>query len=524
MFGRLFLIISLIAAGCTKSPSSSSCFRMNLHSEPSSLDPRLVRDIPTLTVAKMFFDGLVRPTQEGELALSLAEKVEVSKDKKRYIFYLREARWTNGSPVTAYDFEYSWKSTLDPNFPAEFAHQLYVLKNGEKAKRGEASPDEVGVRALGAKKLLVELEYADPYFFELLSFPICYPISKKAAEADSRWASAQGDGLVSCGPFQLVEWNPSSELVAKKSASYWDRSAVQLDRIVLTMIEDEHTELNMYENDELDWAGSPNSSIPPEAIPSLRCKSELSIVPVAGTYCYKFNTQKEPFNIPKMRRAFALAIHRKPLVEDILQAGQIVAKALVPPCMQERPSECLSLPDGESALAKALFEEGLIEGGWSRESLPEITLFFSKSEKHQKVAQAIQQEWNQTFDIKVQLQSYEWNSYLDKLSRGDFQVGGKGWIADISDPKTQLEIYCDGREESGWQNADFSHLIEVARKESDLERRGELLFEAEQILLADMPIVPLYHSTACFLKKPYVKGITVSKLCDIDLKQAYIQR
>lgn len=516
-------------------PVEEQVFRMNLHSEPQSIDPRLVRDIPTVTTAKMFFDGLTRSNLQGEYEPSVASRIVLSPDQCTYTFYLRECFWSNGMPVTAYDFEYAWKSLLSPDFPAEYAHQLFVIKNAREAKLRKVGIDEVGVVAEGPKKLIVTLTHPDPYFLELTAFPIAYPIPSEVVKQNAAWASAQGEAFVCNGPFVLDKWTHGSELKATRNPHYWDKSKVHLSAITLTMIEDEHTELNMYENNELDWAGSPNSSIPPEALPSLKLSgkgaSELYVTPIAGTFCYKFNTKVPPFDSVKMRKAFACAIDRQSLVDNILQAGQIVAHSLLPPCVKKEMPGHESLPSLNRAKALEYFEEALCERGWTRETMPPVTLIFSKSEKHQKLAQAVQQEWNNTFDIKVGLQSYEWNTFLSHLAKGDFQVGGRGWVSDLSDPKTILEIYkhandpaLGGNNDTGWEHQEFIALIEQAESTLDEQKRSDSLAEAEKILLEEMPIAPLYHSTACYLKKPYVKDVYMSKLCDLDFKHAHIQR
>lgn len=535
----LFLSLLLLLTGCSPGESKGAAspkqiFRMNLHSEPSSLDPRLVRDLPTLTTAKMLFEGLMRPNLEGELIPAIALSYTISPDKLCYTFYLRDATWSNGLEVTAYDFEYAWKSVLSSDFPAEYAHQLFIIKNAEKAKKGVVDINSVGVVAQSAKKLVVTLEHPNPYFLELTSFPIAFPVCRDVVNNHSNWASAQAEEFICNGPFHLVKWNHGSELSAAKNPLYWDHEAVRMEEVVLTMIEDEHTELNMYENNELDWAGSPNSSIPPEALPSLKShdqgKNELFVIPIAGTFCYKFNTKVAPFQSQKLRKAFSYAIDRGALVNNVLQANQIVANTLLPPCMR---SACVQEGDRtiERQKALSLFEEALKENGWTRETIPPVTLIFSRSEKHQKVAQAIQQEWNNAFGIKINLQSYEWNTFLEHLSKGDFQVGGRGWVSDLSDPKALLEIYkfandgyCASNNDTGWEHQEFIRLINEAEKTFDVEHRYSLLVEAERILLNEMPIAPLYHSTACYLKKPWVKNIYMSKLCDLDLKNAYIER
>ncbi|MCH9627925.1 MAG: Oligopeptide-binding protein OppA [Chlamydiales bacterium] len=540
---RFLFICALLlplCSGChpttppTHSASEEQTLRFNSHSEPSSLDPRLIRDLPSITTGKMLFDGLTRMRETGP-ELSVAKSVAISDDGKTYTFFLKESLWTNGEPVTAYDFEFAWKSVLDPKFPAEFAHQLFSIENAAAAKNGKASVDSVGVNAIDAQTLVVHLRYPNPYFLQITALPVCYPICQSVVQKHPNWASDKTQAFVSNGPFQLVHWKHGSELQVCKNISYWDHEAVNLNSIVMTLIEDEHTELNMYENGELDWAGSPNSSIPPEALPSLKqfCSNELFIKPIAGTYCLKFNTKEPPFQNVKIRQAFASSIHRLSLIENILQAEQHVASALLPPCMrpEELTTPIIPFKDGDQAHAVALFEEALVEEGWTRETLPTITLMFSRSEKHQKTAQAIQQAWNQTFGIKVQLQSYEWNTFIDRLAKHHYQVGGRGWVSDLLDPLTLLDLYkftndsdLGGNNDTQWQDSDFIQLLDEAIASIDVKRRNQLLAQAESILMRDFPIAPLYHSTACYLKKDYVKEVYLSELCDLDFKHAYIKR
>lgn len=540
----LIIFFSIISCSSPKKNESEKTkkdlqiFRMNLHSEMASLDPRLVRDIPSVTTAKMLFEGLMRMNDNGP-SFAIAKEVTLSEDKKIYTFTLRPAFWSDGSLVTAYDFEYAWKEVLSPYFPAEHAHKLFILKNGQLAKEGVLPIEDIGVKALSEELLQVTLEYPNPYFLELVAFPITYPVKYALDEENPDWITTQGNDFICNGPFKLLHWRHNSELVAIKSPTYWEHELVKLDKIVLTMIEDEHTELNMYENDELDWAGSPNSSIPPEALSALKHQKphELKILPLAATYCYKFNTKKEPFTSAKMRHAFSLAIDRKELIDNILQANQIVASSLIPPCMLGKDIKRIANEEGGAKksythlLAQQLFDEALEELGYTRESMPSVTLIFSRSEKHQKMAQAVQQQWNETFGIKVLLQSYEWNTFIEKLNHCEYQVGGRGFISDLSDPLTLLVPYKSqnnrsqgGSNDTHWHNESYSDLLNQAVMSNQERMRSELLQEAEKILMIECPIAPLYHSTACYLKKEYVKGVYLSKLCDLDFKYAYLEK
>ncbi len=507
---RSFLLFFLCLASCQKEVNHQS-IKLNFHSEPTSLDPRLARDLPSLTVARMLYEGLYRLEEEGIIP-ALAESYSVSEDQKKYTFTLREAYWSDGSPICAFDFERTWKSSLDPSFPAEMVHLLYLLKNGAAAKQGQAPLTDIGVFAKSERELVVELEHPSPYFLEMLTHPIYFPVK---------------EGLFSSGPFCLVKWQHGSELTVRKNSTYWDSKSLLLEEITITMIEDEHTELNMYESGELDWAGSPNSSIPPEALPSLKQtrSKELFMLPIAGTYCYKFNTLAPPFNCQKIRQAFSKAINRRELIDDILQANQAIASRLIPPCLE---SAFIAKMEEDSPLS--LFEAGLEQMGWTRETMPPVTLIFSRSEKHQKLAQVVQQQWNKLFNIKVALQSYEWNVFLDRLAHRNYQVGGRGWISEFSDPIALLEPYRYTNEhplgsanDTGWTNPEYVKLIDAAISATSLEKRAEFVVKAEALILEEAPIAPLYHSTACYLKKTHLKGVYMSKLCDLDFKHAYIE-
>lgn len=507
---RWLLLFFLCLTCCQKNISHQSV-NLNFHSEPSSLDPRLARDLPSFTVARMLYEGLFRSTENG-IQNALALDYSVSEDHCTYRFLLRDAKWSSGEPVTAHDFESTWKSSLSPSSACEMAHLLFSIKNAAEAKRGNIHVEDVGIHALSEHELVVELEHPSPYFLEMLTHPIYFPFK---------------DEEVTNGPFLLVKWDQGSELVVEKNPAYWDAEAVKLEKITITMIEDEHTELNMYENGELDWAGSPNSSIPPEALPSLKstCPDELFMLPIAGTYCYKFNTQAPPFNCKKIRQAFSKAINRRELIDDVLQANQAIAARLIPPCLE---SAFLQQCDIDSPVA--LFEAGLEEMGWTKQTMPPVTLIFSRSEKHQKLAQVVQQQWNQLFGIKVTLQSYEWNVFLSKLAHREYQVGGRGWISEFSDPLALLETYkytndhfLGASNDTGWSNPDFIAWVDEAYKTTSAQERSALIAKAEALILQEAPIAPLYHSTACYLKKPYLKGVFMSKLCDLDFKRAYIE-
>jgi oligopeptide transport system substrate-binding protein len=296
---------------------------------------------------------------------------------------------------------------------------------------------------------------------------------------------------------------------------------VNLTKVEFTMIEDENTELSMFENGELDWAGAPMSQLPTDAIPALADSGRMKTMPIAGTYWYKFNTEQAPFNNVKIRKAFAYAIDRQSLIDNLLQAGQIPATGAVPPSMVL--NEKGYFKDNDVETAKKLLEEGMKEEGLT--SLPEITLSYNTSEAHKKIAEAIQDQWKQNLGVDVTLENKEWQVFIEDLHQGNYQIGRMGWLGDFNDPINFLELYKDkkgGNNDTNWENPQFKELLNQSALEKDPQKRKEILAQAEQILMDEMPIMPIYFYTNSWVQSEKVTGVVVDGLGNIDLKNADI--
>jgi oligopeptide transport system substrate-binding protein len=519
------IALSLCLAACGKQDKSyrptTQELRLNLHSEPPTIDPRKATDTVSVSVLTMCFEGLTRMDPNGQPIPAASETIEISDDCKTYTFKLREAKWSDGQPVTAHDFEKTWKEILSPSFLCEFASDLYILKNGKAAKTQRCSLDEIGVKALDERTLQVEMEHPVPYFLSALAthsfFATPYHITSKYPN----WIQ---DHYVGNGPFIIQSWRHHSAIVMGKNPHYWDIENVKLERILLTLVEDETTELTMFENGELDWAGHPLSNLPTEALSSLAKKGGLERYNIAGTYYYIFNTKEHPFTNTNMRKAFSLAINRKAIVANVTQMGQIPAMSLIPPTMWNPPHPYFQ--DNDIKEAKRLFALALEELGTTAEELPPITLSYNTLVGHHKIAQAIQEQWHQAFGIQIKLENKEWKVFLDELRHHKFQIARMGGLANINDPVTFLDFYrylSSSNNHSQWNNPKFSDLLERADLTADPDQRTAILKKAEKILMNDMPIAPIYFYTGVYIKKPYVKGIYLSELNDFDLKQAYVE-
>ncbi|MGG4455624.1 peptide ABC transporter substrate-binding protein [Brevibacillus porteri] len=509
------------SATTAKEPAKAQVLRWNLHSEPPTGDPGLAEDTTSAAIVKAVFDGLTRIGPSGKPEEAVAEKIEVSSDMKTYTFKLRDSKWSNGESVTAHDFEYAWKRALDPKTASNYAYQLYYIKNAEKANKGTGSLEDVGVKALDDKTLQVELTNPTPFFLELTAFQTYFPVNKKVVEADEKW-SGEAKTHVGNGPFKMESWEHKSKMVLVKNDNYWDKDSVKLDKIEFSMVEDENTELSMFENGEIDWAGSPLSSLPTDAMPALKDSGKLQVKPVGATYWYKFNTEKPPFNNVKIRKAFAYGINRQILIDNVLQANQQPAMAAVPPTMGLNTGGYFK--DNDQETAKKLLEEGMKELGISK--LPPIKLSYNTSEGHKKIAEAIQDQWRQNLGAEVKLENQEWKVYLETMHEGNYQVGRLGWSGDFNDPINFLELFKEkdgGNNDTRWENPRFKELLNQSATEGDPEKRKAILREAEQIMMDEMPIMPIYFYTHTWVKNDKVKGIFQDGLGAIDWKWASIE-
>lgn len=495
--------------------------RINLHSEPSTIDPGLAKDATSGAVVRATFDGLTRLDENAKPMNSVAENVEVSPDGLVYTFKLRDSKWSNGDPVLASDFEFAWKRVLDPKLAAEYAYQLYYLKNARKAHEGKGSVDDVGVKALDDKTLQVTLENPTAYFLELTAFYTYYPVNKKVVTADPKWA-LEAKTHVGNGPFKMEAWEHKSKIVLAKNENYWDKDVVKLDKIDFAMIEDDNTELSMFENGELDRAGQPLGGLPTDAIPALKDAGKLVISPKATMYWYKFNTEKPPFNNAKIRKAFAYAVNRQSIVDNVTQVGQVPTMGLLPKTMAVKPEGYFK--DNDVETAKKLLDEGMKELGITK--LPEITLSFNTVERHKKIAEALQDMWKQGLGIDVKLINKEFKVHLDDMHTGNYQMGRLGWNADFNDPINYMEIYRDkdgGNNDTRWEHPRYKELVNLMAKETNPEKRKEMIAEAEQIFMDEMPIIPIFTDVDVWVETDKVKGIRVDPLGFIDFKWAEMQ-
>lgn len=525
----ILALILLVLPSChQKVPQPPKTLKLNLSEDPISLDPRVVRSLKDLTVVKQLFEGLMRMNQKGIPQPAIAESIEISDDLLTYTFSLRKAYWTNGDPVSAHDFAYAWKTVLDPAFATDYSYMLYPIKNGKKARLGMCSAELVGVYAPDDTTLIVELEAPTPYFLELTAFPTYFPVNRKIDCINHDWAQLPCENFVCNGPFTIKKWNPQSEIFLDKNLNYWDQEKVRLDAIRFLILNDNNTAYQLFEKNELDWLGQPIAqNISTDRIGQKKKKNELNSYPVAGTFWFKFNTEKEPFNHVLLRKAFSFAINREQIITHILQGNQSPATGPLPPSMrlQDKPY----FKDGDRDKASELFEKALIENHWTRESFPPVILSYVPSERNNKIVQTVQQQWQEAFGILVKLEAVELQLYRRNVKQGHYQVGTGDWIADFNDPLAFLELFKfrnqdgNGMNETGWHDPMYSDLLSQSLRETNPVKRASLLNLAEKILVDGMPIAPVYHYAFDYIKIPQVKDVVLSPTGTADFKYTTIE-
>lgn len=490
-------------AGCSSHSKSkqSRIFRMNINREPPTMDPRKGSELIGSAMHYLLYEGLVRLNPDGTVTPAQAKSVEISDDRLTYTFHLRGTHWSDGSRVTAQDFEHAWKKILLPQFGAANAHLLYPIKNAEKAKRGVVPIDQVGIYSTNDKTFVVELEKPTPYFLELISFCVFFPVNHKIDEANPNWVYEASSQFVSNGPFQLKTWKHNREIVFEKNQRYWEAPYINLDQVVVSMIADENTALSMYENGELDIIGTGISPIPTDALLSYYKQGLLKTNPSPGTTIVCFNVHKFPFNNIHIRKALSYAINRAEIVQNVTQLGESVATNIIPPILRPQGSVAL-LEDHRALKAQEHFQQGLQELGISIKEFPSVTLDYSFSEVNHKLVQVLKEQWMKVLGIQVNLHSCEHKVLMDLLGNHTYDLAQTFWVAQYNDPMNILERFkfkTNAKNYPGWENPDYIRLLDQSAYDETPEKRAKTIAQAEALIMEEMPLTPIYHWTTSFL-------------------------
>ncbi|MGB7129068.1 MAG: peptide ABC transporter substrate-binding protein [Candidatus Rhabdochlamydia sp.] len=493
--------------------------RLNIRSEPKAMDPRKGGELLSAQMQFLFFEGLVKMYPDQSMKLAQAKSYEVSEDKLTYTFHLRDTVWSNNTPVTAYDFEQSWKDILDPKFPSAREQLLSAVKNAEAAKKGLISLDEVGIKAIDAKTLVITLEKPIPYLFKLLSFCAFSPINMENDRKNPNWAHDAGPNFLCNGPYSLEKWDHGNQIIAARNPNYRKTEDLHPEKIIFNIVENDVVTLEMFEKGLIDVIGDALTDIPLEAIPRLEKKWTISREPKACTLLININTEKPPFNHPKIRRAFSLAINRQELIglsgkgvkkniltEQINTAYQASCTAtnLIPPCLKENRYHSFFI-DNDIERARILLEEGLQELGLDKKVFESIALYYSqRSFETNALIQVIQQQWLKVLGIFIKLECLDFSIMLDKLFCGNYAMSFMRWNEAYPDPMSILERFkykAYTMNFSNWEHPEYIQLLDRSFYEEG-DKRMQTLEQAEKLLLSEMPVIPLYHEDYVYMINP----------------------
>lgn len=516
-----FLILLNLLCSCSlnKHKLKKQPLRLNFTHSLSTIDPRKSGEPISSALVFMLFEGLTKIGIKGKTELALAEKIEISSDRKKYTFYLKEAYWSNGDRITAIDFEKSWKDVLSPEFPSLNPHLLYPIKNGYNAKMGLVSTSEIGVKAINEKTLIVDLEYPTPYFLELTAFCTYFPINQKVARRDPLWAE-NASTIVSSGPFMMKEWKKDFEIIVAKNPYHRNNNKIQLDEIFVTFVKDDSVSMQLFEKKEIDIVGGFFSKIPVETLTSNHFSGHKKISQVPSSVYCSFNTDQFPLNNKNIRKGLSLAINRQAIVKYITHSGEQVATQIVPPTLKWGDDDMM-LSSHNPEQAKYYFDKGLQELKIKKNKLPVVTLSYYMSSLNKRIAQALQDEWKKTLNIDVTLKGEPFSIFVDHLSKRNYSVGLVEWIAQYNDPMDIFQRFYDKsnpKNYPSWENSTYQKYIYLSSLEPKIEKRKYYLKEAEKILLEEAPIACIYHLNHVHFVRSRVKNFFISPIGSVHFE------
>ncbi|AOR23990.1 peptide ABC transporter substrate-binding protein [Clostridium taeniosporum] len=534
-----------VFAGCGKSTdnqtkSNEQVMTYNLNADPKTLDPALNNSLDGGIMLVNTFEGLCKLDKNDKAIPGVAEKWDVSEDGTVYTFHLRDSKWSNGESVTAQDFEYAWKRVLNPKTAALYAYQMSYLKNADEYNQNKdidgdgkiATADEIGVKAIDDKTLEVTLNEPCPYFLEVTSFPCYFPVNKDLVESTPTWAN-NAETYVSNGPFKMTKYAMKDEIVLEKNENYYDTNNVKLDKLNVKLVTEETSAWASYQSGDFDMV----DIVPLSEIQTAVKDGSAKIFEQLGTYFYCINVSEKAKTLnpeaakalsdARVRKALALAIDRPSIVNNVKKGEQIPAHSFVPEGIldskgKDFASKKYFKPEGDVEEAKKLLAEAGYPNG---EGFPTIVLTFNPEKGNGTIAQAVQDMWKNNLGINIELQSQEWKVFQTTRDNKDYLIARHGWVGDYVDPMTFLEMWIStsGQNNAGYNNPKYDELIKASKTEKDPDKRLEIMHEAEDLLMEDMPIIPVYYETQPKGIKDYVKDVRVSPLGFVYFDRAYIE-
>lgn len=460
-----------------------------------SLDPRIGGESISANIIRLLFEGLTRFNKNGNIENAVAESIEISPDKKRYVFRLRPTLWNDASPLSAYDFEYAWKKILSPDFKTSFAYLFHPIKNAKEAKEGKIPQDQIGIRAVDNRTLIVDLICPTSYFLQLTAHPLYSPINRLIDQQHPEWPYQSEKNYPCNGPFQLKINQPNQGYQLIKNPYYWDANQIVLDQITLTQTNPAQA-VEALRKKELDWIGNPfgnwNSFYKAEK------STRVISVPNLWLCWIVLNTNCFPFNNLKLRQAFSYAIDRTQLVNHTFSSLNPAnpAYSITHPSFRENCK--LQLPDIDIEKARWFLHEALQELGISKEELSPLKFFFVEKGARDQVSICLQKQIKENLGLELHLKPLPWGTLFNKMTKGECQIGLMQWVSYVNDPIYTLNAFRadQGINFSKWDNAEFQRWLSLTEQEVNPFQHSSHLLKAEEILCQQIPVIPLFYNTS----------------------------
>lgn len=519
------MVLAIALTGCQSSTGNSetTSIAVQVGPEPESIDPAFNEAVDGATLLIHGFEGLMKLDETGTPQLGQAKDYKVSDDGKVYTFTLRDdIKWTDGEPVKAQDFIYAWERAIDPANATSYGYMFDVIKNGGEIYAGEegVSMDDFGAVAKDDKTIEITLNAATPYFLELCAFPNYMPVRQDVIEANPETWATDPATYVTNGPYKLSTWNHDSEMLYVKNENYYDVDKLGPDEIKFVLMEDDNAILAAFQNDEILFA----DSMPNDEIDAWRDKPEFNLAGQLGTYYVDFNCKQAPFDDVRVRKALSLAIDRNYIVEQIGKAGQQPATAFVPTGLSDNdPTKefrevggdyySVDKADYEANVAEA--KELLADAGYpDGKGFPKFEYMYNEGTGHQQVAEALQNMWKTQLGLDCTIVSQEWGVFIQTRQDGNYDVARDGWLGDYNDPITFIDMSTttSGNNNAHWSNKEYDKLVNDVKTSSDRAERYTKMHEAEDILMEEAPLAPIYYYVDIYLKSPKLEGFYSSPL------------
>ena len=511
---------------------------VNIASEPQTIDPALNSAVDGAIMINHMFEGLMRWVNSGvetagsdgtcsnaELSYGQAEsydKVTNEDGTVTYTFHLRDGiMWSDGQPVTASDFVFSWQRLVDPATAADYSYMIDCVVNANAIMNGELEPSELGVSAPDDKTFVVTITSDLPYFTELCAFPATFPVREDIVSND-QWTYDPAT-YISNGAYKMTSRVTNSEIVMEPNEYYYGVDTLGPDKITFKLMDDANAMLSGFNSGELDFI----ESMPTDEVAGLLASGDLKIMDYIGTYYVCYQTQKEPFDDPKVREAFTLAIDRTYIVEQITQTGQVEAGGFVPAGVYDAEGatgddfrtvggDYYAPTDADYEANCERARELLAEAGYPNgEGFPVVTYLYNTDDSHKAVGEALQNMWQTVLGVTVQLDNQEWATFLQTRKDGDYSIARNGWIADYNDPMSFLDMWLTGggNNDAQYSNAEYDSLIQQAKASTDPAERMSLMHQAEDIIIGqDYALCPLYFYTQKYMLADDVQGMYYTPL------------